>query len=88
MVALRLSIIEVVAAMLQTFLNQLRTMGGLEVCPKSVRCLGMSPQRTGGAGTTEGGAELVGAEAKVGEDSYASVTDEMDELLLQASQIW
>ncbi len=36
---------------------------------------------------TEGGAELVGAEAKVGKDSYASVTDELDELLLQASQM-
>ncbi len=69
MVALRLSIIEVAAAMLQTFLNQLSTMSGLEVCPKSVRRLGMNPQRMGGAETTEGRAELVGAEAKVGEDS-------------------
>ncbi len=56
-------------------------MSGLEVCPKSVRRPGMSPQRTGGAETTEGGAELVG------EDSYASITDELDELLLQASQM-
>ncbi len=35
----------------------------------------------------EGGAKLVGAEAKVGEDSYASITDKLDELLLQASQM-
>ncbi len=42
---------------------------------------------TGGVETTEGRAELVGAEAKVGEDSYARVTDELDKLLLQASQM-
>ncbi len=43
---LHVSITEVAAAMLQTFVNQLRTMSGLEVCPKSVRRPGMSPQPT------------------------------------------
>ncbi len=42
----------------------------------------MNPQCMGEAETTEGGAELFGAKAKVGEDSYASVTDKLDELLL------
>ncbi len=65
--ALHLSIIEVAAAMLQTFLNQLRTMSCLEVCPKSVRRLGMSPQPAQLRFTVRvelkrrGRAELVGA---------------------------